>query len=115
MVKPCQSSEEPLRTKRALVKAANIIVMANITTQMAVEDGGGEYSSVMRGSPSDGTRFLQPPLPECPSSDGWASICGGSGTVVAINCLSSGLKPRPSNSYFSSRSVLTCSGEVCIT
>ena len=37
-----QSSEEPLRTTSALVKAANIIEMANSTTQMAVEDGGGD-------------------------------------------------------------------------
>jgi hypothetical protein len=37
-----QSSDEPLRTINALVNAANIIVMAKSTTQMAVEDGGGE-------------------------------------------------------------------------
>jgi hypothetical protein len=37
-----QSSDEPLRTIRALVNAANIIVMAKSTTQMPVEDGGGE-------------------------------------------------------------------------
>ena len=34
---------------------------------MAVEDGGGEYSSVTRKSPSAGTMFLQPPFPVCPS------------------------------------------------
>jgi ABC-type uncharacterized transport system permease subunit len=37
-----QSIEEPLRTTKALVNAANIIEMANNTTQMAVEEGGGE-------------------------------------------------------------------------
>jgi hypothetical protein len=37
-----QSPDPPLRTTKALVKAANIIEMANSTTQMAVEDGGGE-------------------------------------------------------------------------
>ena len=41
-LKVCQSSDPPLRTNRALENAANIIVMANSTTQMAVEDGGGE-------------------------------------------------------------------------
>jgi hypothetical protein len=37
-----QSSDEPLRTTKALVNAANIIEMANNTTQIAVDDGGGE-------------------------------------------------------------------------
>jgi hypothetical protein len=40
--KLCQSSDEPLRTTKALVNAANIIEMANNTTQIAVDDGGGE-------------------------------------------------------------------------
>src|SRR5580698_4114128 len=82
-VKVCQSSDEPLRTTSALVKAANIMVMAKSTTQMAVEDGGGEYSSATRRLPSAGTRFRQPPWPERPSS-GKRSIFGGSGIVVAI-------------------------------
>ena len=33
-----QSSDAPLRTIKALVNAANIMVMANSTTQMPVED-----------------------------------------------------------------------------
>jgi hypothetical protein len=41
-VKCRQSRDPPLRTIRALVKAANIIVMAKSTTQMPVEDAGGE-------------------------------------------------------------------------
>jgi hypothetical protein len=41
-VKGCQSLEEPLRTISALVKAANVIAIAAIPTQMPVEAGGGE-------------------------------------------------------------------------
>jgi hypothetical protein len=37
-----QSSDEPLRTIRALVKAANVIVMENRMTQTPVDEGGGE-------------------------------------------------------------------------
>src|SRR6266849_5216835 len=37
-----QSIDDPLRTTKALVNAANIIEIAKSTTQMAVEDGGGE-------------------------------------------------------------------------
>src|SRR5258708_35561208 len=37
-----QSSDEPLRTTKALVNAANIIEMPNNTTQLAVDDGAGE-------------------------------------------------------------------------
>ena len=40
--KDCQSCDPPLRTMSALVKAANIIVMPKMTTQIAVEEGGGE-------------------------------------------------------------------------
>src|SRR5580698_2263818 len=56
-----QSSAEPLRTMRALLKAANIMVTANSTTQMAVDEGGGEYSCVtaMRRSPSTGMRTAE--------------------------------------------------------
>jgi hypothetical protein len=46
------------------VNAANIIVMANSTTHMAVEEGGGEYSCATRGVPPAGTKFRHPPLPE---------------------------------------------------
>src|ERR1700674_2923058 len=70
---------------KALVNAANIIVMAKSTTHMAVEDGGREDSCAIRGLTCAGARSLQPPLPECPSSDGRSgSIFGGSCTVVAI-------------------------------
>src|SRR6266481_2378512 len=80
-----QSSDDPLRTIRALVNAANIIVMAKSTTQMPVEDGGGEYSSATWRSSFPGTRFLQPPFPECPwSGERCGSIFGGSGIMVAI-------------------------------
>jgi len=121
---PCQSSDDPLRTINALLNAANIMVTAKSTTQMAVEEGGGEYSSATRTLPSDGRRFPQSPLPDCL----WrgkrrGSICGGSWTVVAITndtplrySTLCDLRPRLIvASYCSSLSVFTCSGEVCIT
>jgi hypothetical protein len=37
-----QSGAEPLRTNRALLNAANIMVIAKSTTQIAVEEGAGE-------------------------------------------------------------------------
>src|SRR6266850_3002307 len=91
-VKECQSSDA-LRTMKALVNAANIIVIAKSTTHMAVEDGGGEYSCATRWVPFPGAGFLQPPLPACPwSGERCGSICGGSGIVVAIDCVTSQTK-----------------------
>ncbi len=82
-----QSFEAPCRTIRALVNAANDMHIAAMPTQMALLDGGGEYSSIDRKFPSDGTRFCQPPLPVFP----FAGLTGcsrysdfGGGTVVAI-------------------------------
>src|ERR1700690_665043 len=76
-LKACQSSDEPLRTTRALVKAANIIVMANSTTQIAVEEGGGEYFWATPRSPPGGV--FQPPIPErFRSGSRLGPICGGS-------------------------------------
>src|SRR5260370_35970504 len=83
-----QYVDEPWRTVRDLVNAANEIVIAAIPTQIALLDGGGEYSSTTRKSPSEGTRFRQPPLPEFPASGRAGrrrtSVFGGSWSVVAI-------------------------------
>jgi len=53
-----------LRTTKALVSAAKLMLMAARATQIPVEAGGGAGSSTARNSPSAGTRLRQPPLPE---------------------------------------------------
>jgi len=100
----------------ALENAANIIVIAKSTTQIAVEEGGGEYSTATRGAPSAGTRFFQPPFPPCalPVKSS-RSACGGSGIVLAI-IHQTPIRLRTSLAdYFSSWSLTTCSEEACMT
>ena len=84
-----QSVDAPWRTIRALVNAANDMAIAAMATQIALLDGGGEYSSTPSKFPSAGTRFRQPPLPEFPvwDRDGRrrTSVSRGSWTVVGIN------------------------------
>src|SRR5579862_2736394 len=85
-VKCCQSFEPPWRTIIALVKAANVMVMAARPTHTPVRDAG-ELSSTERSPPVTGGRARHPPLPD----DGRSvlrgdSIRGGSCTVVAM-CL----------------------------
>src|ERR1700674_711923 len=83
-----QSVDEPWRTIKALVNAANDIVIAAIPTQIALLDGGGEYSWTPSKFPSGGAKFRQPPLPEFPASPRAGRrrtlVLGGSWTVVAI-------------------------------
>src|ERR1035441_6126841 len=108
-----QSSADPWRTIRALVRAAKLIAIDASTTQMPVEAGGGEESFTAGNLPSAGTMFRQPALPELPVGRGGSrrsSIFGGSGTVVAIRLIDS----NPRIDYASSGPV-TFSGEVCIT
>src|SRR5580700_5269758 len=87
-VRCLQSSAEPWRTIRALVKAANDMQIAASTTQIALLDGGGEWPSTTRKLPSWGTRFRQPPFADCPPSgrdrSRRGSTCGGSWTIVPI-------------------------------
>src|SRR5271155_219230 len=69
---------------RALVKAAKVMVIAARPTQMPVLAGGGDESLTRRESPSAGTRFRQPPLPEPWLGKRSRSSFGGSWIVVAI-------------------------------
>src|ERR1700678_2023147 len=64
------------------------MVMAKITTQMAVEDGGGEYCSVTRSGPSAGTRLRQSPFAERPRFAARSGVLpGASWIVVAMTSL----------------------------
>ena len=67
-----------LTNDEALVKAAKVMVMAAKPTQMPVLAGGGEEGLTCRKSPSAGTRFRQPPLPEPWLGRRSRSIFGGS-------------------------------------
>src|SRR5258708_28959261 len=95
-VKCRQSTAPPLRTTRALVSAAKLMLMAQSATQIPVEAGGGAYSCTKRGSPLSGTSGRQPPLPELlRGRDGSpiSSILGGSWIVVAMSAFVVMLRP----------------------
>jgi hypothetical protein len=72
----------------ALVKAAKDMLIATIATQMALVEGGDEYSSRATEFPFAGTRLCQPPLPVWPvsggSGTGSSSSVFAGGKVVAI-------------------------------
>src|ERR1700722_11437968 len=124
----CQSVADPCRTTRALVKEANVIVLAARPTQIPVLAGGGEYSFPRPTSPSAGTRFRQPPLPDPWLRGRPISAFNGSWIVVAILrilrlqdfvrssrlCAQKLFRLRMPD-YFSSGAFLRSSGEVCIT
>ena len=78
-VKCCQSVDPPYRTIMALVKAANVIVIAAKPTQIPVRDAG-EVSSTDRARNVSGGKSCHPPCPGGVRE----SILGGSWTVVAI-------------------------------
>src|SRR5215469_3003911 len=63
-VKWCQSGAPPLRTTRALVRAAKVIPMEARMTQIPVDAGGGAYFCKVRGKPPAGTIPRGPPLPD---------------------------------------------------
>src|SRR5215472_9763805 len=58
-----QSVAPPLRTTKALVRAAKVIPIAARMTQIPVEAGGGAYFCAVRGKPPVGTFPGRPPLP----------------------------------------------------
>src|SRR3984957_12876535 len=82
----CQSVDDPCRTTSALGKAANVVVIAARPTQMPVLAGGGENPFTRRTSPSAGTRFRQPPLPDPWLKERPISLFTGSRPVGDIYC-----------------------------
>ena len=77
-VKCRQSVAEPCRTTRALVNAANDMVMAAIPTHTPVFEAAGERSPRARAPPSRGVRSRQPPPELIRSFREGTSILGGS-------------------------------------
>src|SRR5215469_9815989 len=81
-VKWRQSVAPPLRTTKALVKAAKVIPIAARMTHIPVDAGGGVYFCAVRGKPPVGTMPRGPPLPTLVG--GRRSSLGSSWIVVAI-------------------------------